>query len=336
MKTIECVPNFSEGRNRAAIGQITRAIAAVNGIRLLNVESGFDVNRTVVTFTGAPEAVCEAAFRGVEKATEVIDMRTHQGAHPRFGATDVLPLVPLSGITLEETATLARALGKRIGEELRLPVFAYAAAAFDERRRSLARCRSGEYEGLAAKLATPEGRPDFGPAVFVPESGAVAAGARPVLVAFNVNLDTNDVRPAHAIAGDIRETGRLIRNASGHSIRQPGLLKAVQAIGWYIEEYGKAQVSMNLCDLAVTPLHIAFDAACRQAQARGCRVTGSELVGMAPRQALLDAGKYFLEKQQRPTAVPGEELIAAAVRAMGLEELTPFLPEKILMDDVVM
>jgi glutamate formiminotransferase/formiminotetrahydrofolate cyclodeaminase len=328
MKTIECVPNFSEGRDRAAIGQITGVITAVDGIRLLNVEPGIGANRTVVTFAGAPDAVCEAAFRAAKKATEVIDMRTHHGTHPRFGATDVLPLVPLSGITMEETVALARALGKRIGDELRLPVFAYAAAAFDERRRDLAYCRSGEYEGLEAKLATPEGKPDFGPAVFVPASGAVAVGARPVLLAYNVNLDTAETRPAHAIACDIREKGCLVRDGNGNEIRQPGLLKAVKAIGWYIEEYGRAQVSMNLCDLAVTPLHVAFEAVCRRAQARGCRVTGSELVGMAPLQAMLDAGKYFLAKQQRPTGVAEEELIAAAVRAMGLDELAPFDPEK--------
>ncbi|MDR0582627.1 MAG: glutamate formimidoyltransferase [Prevotellaceae bacterium] len=331
MKTIECVPNFSEGRDKAVIRQITDVIASVNGIRLLNVEAGFGANRTVVTFTGAPDAVCEAAFLSVKKATEVIDMRMHHGAHPRFGATDVLPLVPLSGITMEETAALARALGKRIGDELRLPVYAYAAAAFDERRRDLACCRSGEYEGLEAKLAKPEGKPDFGPAVFVPKSGAVAVGARPVLLAYNVNLDMADVHRAHDIACDVREKGRLVRDSNGHELRQPGLLQAVKAIGWYIEEYGKAQVSMNLCDLAVTPLHVAFDTVCERAQARGCRVTGSELVGMTPLQALLDAGKYFSEKRQLPAGANKEELIAVAVRAMGLDELTPFVPEKILM-----
>ena len=330
MKTIECVPNFSEGRNKTVIGQITGAIASVNGIRLLNAEAGFGANRTVITFAGAPDAVCEAAFLAVKKTTEVIDMRMHHGAHPRFGATDVLPLVPLSGITMEETVALARALGKRIGDELRLPVYAYAAAAFDERRRDLAYCRLGEYEGLQAKLARPEGKPDFGPAAFVPKSGAIAVGARPVLLAYNVNLDTADARQAHAIACDIREKGRLVRDGNGNEIRQYGLLKAVKAIGWYIEEYGKAQVSMNLCDLAVTPLHVAFDTVCERAQARGCRVTGSELVGMAPLQTLLDAGKYFLEKQQHPAGVTKEELIAAAVRAMGLDELAPFVPEKIL------
>jgi glutamate formiminotransferase/formiminotetrahydrofolate cyclodeaminase len=324
MKTIECVPNFSEGRDKAVIRQITGVLAAVEGIRLLNVESGWAANRTVVTFAGAPEAVCEAAFRAVKKATEVIDMRRHHGAHPRFGATDVLPLVPLSGITMEETAALARALGKRIGEELRLPVYAYEYAAFDERRRNLAFCRSGEYEGLEAKLAKPEWVPDFGPAAFVPASGAIAVGARPFLIAYNVNLDTAAVRLAQEIACDVRE--------KGCETRQPGLLKAVKAIGWYIEEYGKAQVSMNLCDLSVTPLHVAFDTVCERAQARGCRVTGSELVGLAPLQAMRDAGKYFLEKQQRPAGVTDRELISAAVRAMGLDELAPFDPSKKILN----
>jgi glutamate formiminotransferase/formiminotetrahydrofolate cyclodeaminase len=329
MQTIECVPNFSEGRDEAVIRQITGVIAATEGVRLWNVESGRATNRTVVTFAGAPEAVCEAAFRAVKKAAEVIDMRAHHGAHPRFGATDVLPLVPLSGITMEETAALARALGKRIGDELRIPVYAYAAAAFDEHRRNLACCRAGEYEGLKAKLTTPEGHPDFGPAAFVPKTGAVAVGARPVLIAYNVNLDTAEMRQAHAIACDVREKGRLARNSDGNEVRQYGLLKAVKAMGWYIEEYSRAQVSMNLCDLTVTPLHVAFDAVCERAQARGCSVTGSELVGMVPRQAMLDAGKYFLAKQQRPTTgIAEEELIAAAVRAMGLDELTPFDPKK--------
>lgn len=330
MKTIECVPNFSEGRDEEVIRQITGVIAAVEGVRLLNVEAGRAANRTVVTFSGAPGAVCEAAFRAVKKATECIDMRTHHGTHPRIGATDVLPLIPLTGITMEETVALARALGKRIGDELQLPVYAYECAAFDERRRNLACCRSGEYEGLKDKLATPEGKPDFGPAVFVPKSGAVVAGARRFLLAYNVNLDTVSAHLAHDIACDVREKGRRMRDENGNEIRQTGLLKAVKAIGWYIEEYGKAQVSMNLCDLATTPLHVAFEAVCERAQARGCRVTGSELVGMAPRQALLDAGKYFLAKQQRSTGVTEEELITTAIRAMGLDELMPFVPEKIL------
>jgi glutamate formiminotransferase/formiminotetrahydrofolate cyclodeaminase len=330
---IECVPNFSEGRDEAVIRQISGAIASVAGVRLLNVEAGWAANRTVVTFAGAPGAVCEAAFRAVEKATECIDMRTHHGAHPRFGATDVLPLIPLTGITMEEIAALARALGKRIGDELQLPVYAYECAAFDERRRNLAYCRSGEYEGLKDKLATPEGQPDFGPAVFAPRSGAIAVGARHLLLAYNVNLDTGSVRLAHEIACDVREKGRRMLDKNGGETRQPGLLKAVKAIGWYIEEYGKAQVSMNLCNLAATPLHAAFEAVCEQAQARGCRVTGSELVGLAPRQALLDAGKYFLAKQQNSTGdATEEELIATAVRTMGLDELAPFDPAKKLLD----
>jgi glutamate formiminotransferase/formiminotetrahydrofolate cyclodeaminase len=259
-------------------------------------------------------------------------MRTHNGTHPRFGATDVLPLIPLAGITMEETIILARALGKRIGEELQLPVYAYEFAAFDERRRDLAYCRAGGYEGLKEKLATPEGKPDFGPAVFAPRSGAIAVGARHFLLAYNVNLDTVSARLAHDIACDVREKGRRTRDSNGNETRQSGLLQAVKAIGWYIEEYGKAQVSMNLCDLAATPLHVAFEAVCERAQARGCRVTGSELVGLAPRQALLDAGKYFLAKQQRPTSTAEEELIATAVRAMGLDELTPFDPKKKLIN----
>jgi glutamate formiminotransferase/formiminotetrahydrofolate cyclodeaminase len=332
MKLIECVPNFSEGRDEGIIRQITGAIEAVEGVRLLNVEAGRAANRTVVTFAGAPEAVCEAAFRAVQKATECIDMRTHHGTHPRFGATDVLPLVPLAGITMEETVALARALGKRIGDELQLPVYAYEYAAFDERRLDLAYCRAGEYEGLKDKLATPEGKPDFGPAVFAPRSGAITVGARRLLLAYNVNLDTASERLAHAIACDVREKGRRTHDENGNEIRQPGLLKAVKAIGWYIEEYHRAQVSMNLCNLAATSLHAAFEAVCERAQARGCRVTGSELVGLAPRQALLDAGKYFLAKQQRSIEVTEEALIAAAVRTMGLDELAPFDPAKKLLD----
>jgi glutamate formiminotransferase/formiminotetrahydrofolate cyclodeaminase len=337
MSIIECVPNFSEGRDGAAIRQITGAIAAVAGVRLLHVEQGRAANRSVVTFAGAPEAVCEAAFRAVKKAAEVIDMRRHHGEHPRFGATDVLPLVPVSGITMDETVALARALGKRIGDEMRIPVYAYEFAAFDERRRDLACCRAGGYEGLKDKLAAPEGKPDFGPAAFVPETGAVAVGARHYLIAFNVNLNTASARQAHDIACDVREKGRPVHDGSGQ--RQPGLLKAVKAIGWYIEEYGRAQVSMNLCDLSVTPLHAAFEAVCERAQARGCRVTGAELIGLAPLQALLDAGKYFLDKQPHAggmaVSAPAPELIATAVRAMGLDELKPFDPQKKILEHVM-
>ncbi|MDR1680857.1 MAG: glutamate formimidoyltransferase [Prevotellaceae bacterium] len=346
MKLIECVPNFSEGRNPAVIKQIADAIEEVEGVRLLDVDPGKATNRTVITFVGAPEAVCEAAFRAVRKASEVIDMRRHHGEHPRFGATDVLPLIPISGITMDETVGYARQLGKRIGDELQIPVYAYEQAAFDDRRRNLACCRAGEYEGLKDKLATPEGRPDFGPATFVPKTGAVAVGARNFLIAYNVNLNTTSTRRANAVAFDVREKGRPVRegnpftgkkktDADGREIWQPGLLKAVKGIGWYIEEYGIAQVSMNLTDLTVTPLHAAFDAVCERAQARGLRVTGSELVGLVPLQAMLDAGRYFLTKQQRSAGIPDEEIIRIAVRTMGLSELSPFDPKKKIIEYVM-
>jgi glutamate formiminotransferase/formiminotetrahydrofolate cyclodeaminase len=345
-RLLECVPNFSEGRTPAVIKQITDVIEEVEGVRLLDVDPGRATNRTVVTFVGAPEAVCEAAFRAVKKASEVIDMRRHHGEHPRFGATDVLPLVPLSGVTMDEAVALARALGKRIGDEIQIPVYAYEWAAFDQRRRNLAYCRAGEYEGLNDKLAQPDGRPDFGPAVFVPKTGAVAVGARNFLIAYNVNLNTTSTRRANAIAFDVREKGRPVRegnpytgkiktDSDGNEVWQPGLLKAVKGIGWYIEEYGRAQVSMNLTDLAATPLHLAFDTVCDRAQARGLRVTGSELVGLVPLKAMLDAGKYFLEKQQRSTGVADEELIRIAVCTMGLDELTPFDPKKKIIEYLI-
>jgi glutamate formiminotransferase/formiminotetrahydrofolate cyclodeaminase len=343
MKLIECVPNFSEGRDMSVIRQITDTIESVEGVRLLDVDPGKATNRTVVTFVGAPQAVCEAAFRAVKKASEVIDMSKHHGEHPRFGATDVLPLIPIAGITMDETATYARALGQRIGEEIGIPVYAYEFAAFDERRRNLAYCRSGEYEGLKDKLARPEWKPDFGTATFVPKTGAIAVGARNFLIAYNVNLNTTSTRRANAVAFDVREKGRPVRegnpftgkkktDADGNEIWQPGLLKAVKGIGWYIEEYGIAQVSMNLTDATVTPLHTAFEAVCERAQARGLRVTGSELVGLVPLQAMLDAGKYFLEKQQRSVGVSDDEIIKIAVRTMGLNELTPFDPKKKIIE----
>jgi glutamate formiminotransferase/formiminotetrahydrofolate cyclodeaminase len=332
MKIIECVPNFSEGRNPHVIKQITAVIEEVDGVCLLDVDPGKATNRTVVTFVGEPEAVCEAAFRAVKKSTEVIDMRKHHGEHPRFGATDVLPLIPVSGITMEETAAWARKLAQRIGEELQFPVYCYEQAAFQDERRNLAYCRAGEYEGLKAKLAQPEWKPDFGPAQFVPKTGAIAVGARNFLIAYNVNLNTTSTRRANAVAFDVREKGRKVKDENGKESWKPGLLKSVKGIGWYIEEYGIAQVSMNLTDLTVTPLHVAFDTVCTCAQARGLRVTGSELVGLVPLQAMLDAGRYFLTKQQRSTGVSDEEIIKIAVRSMGLDELTPFDPQQKIIE----
>ncbi|MDR3180849.1 MAG: glutamate formimidoyltransferase [Prevotellaceae bacterium] len=332
MKIIECVPNFSEGRNSHIIKQITDTIEEVEGVCLLHTDPGKTTNRTVVTFVGAPEAVCEAAFRAVKKSTEVIDMRKHHGEHPRFGATDVLPLIPVSGVTMEETAEWARKLAKRIGEELQFPVYCYEYAAFSDERRNLAYCRSGEYEGLEAKLAKPGWKPDFGPARFVPKTGAIAVGARNFLIAYNVNLNTTSTRRANAVAFDVREKGRKVKDENGNETWKPGLLKSVKGIGWYIEEYGIAQVSMNLTDLSVTPLHVAFDTACACAQARGMRVTGSELVGLVPLQAMLDAGRYFLTKQQRSTGIPDEEIIKIAVRSMGLDELSPFDPQQKIIE----
>jgi glutamate formiminotransferase/formiminotetrahydrofolate cyclodeaminase len=332
MKLIECVPNFSEGCSNHVIKQITGAIEEVEGVCLLHVDPGKATNRTVVTFVGAPEAVCEAAFRAVKKSTEVIDMTRHHGEHPRFGATDVLPLVPISGITMEETAEWARKLAKRIGETLQFPVYCYEYATFSNERRNLAYCRSGEYEGLEAKLAKPEWKPDFGPARFVPKTGAIAVGARNFLIAYNINLNTTSTRRANAVAFDVREKGRKVKDENGNESWKPGLLKSVKGIGWYIKEYGIAQVSMNLTDIAVTPLHVAFDTTCACAQERGMRVTGSELVGLVPLQAMLDAGRYFLTKQQRSTGIPDEEIIKIAIRSMGLDELTPFDPQQKIIE----
>ena len=332
MKIIECVPNFSEGRNSHVIKQITGAIEEVDGVCLLDVDPGKATNRTVVTFVGDPEAVCEAAFRAVKKSTEVINMSKHHGEHPRFGATDVLPLIPVSGVTMEETVEWARKLAKRIGETLQFPVYCYEHAAFSDERRDLAYCRSGEYEGLKAKLAEPEWKPDFGPAQFVPKTGAIAVGARNFLIAYNINLNTTSTRRANAVAFDVREKGRKVKDENGNESWKPGLLKSVKGIGWYIEEYGIAQVSMNLTDITATPLHIAFDTTCACAQARGLRVTGSELVGLIPLQAMLDAGRYFLTKQQRSIGISDEEIIKIAVRSMGLDELTPFNPQQKIIE----
>ncbi len=340
---IECVPNFSEGRDPELIRRITDRIQSVEGATLLHVDRGVATNRTVVTFAGAPEPVLEAAFRAIQIAAGLIDMRLHRGEHPRMGATDVCPLVPLAGISLEQTAALARRLAERVGGELGIPVFLYEAAQPDPARRNLSVIRAGEYEGLPEKLHRPEWRPDFGPAEFIPRSGATVIGARDFLIAYNVNLNTTSTRRANAIAFDVREigrpkregnpiTGRILTDTAGQTVMIPGSLKAVKAIGWYIEEYGIAQVSMNLTDISLTPLHLAFDEVCRRAEARGVRVTGSELVGLVPRSALLDAGRYFLRKQHRSTGVAEAELIRIAVKSLGLDELAPFHPDERIIE----
>jgi glutamate formiminotransferase/formiminotetrahydrofolate cyclodeaminase len=334
-KIIECVPNFSEGRDMSVIKLITDVIESMDGVKLLDVDPGKDTNRTVVTFVGNPEAVSEAAFRAVKKASEIIDMSKHHGAHPRMGATDVCPFIPVSGITMEETAKYARMVAERIGNELKIPVYCYENAAFEDKRRNLASCRAGEYEGLKKKLEDPAWKPDFGPAVFNKFSGATAVGARDFLVAFNVNLNTTSIRRANAIAFDVREKGRKVKNEEGKEISVPGTLKSVKAIGWYIEEYGIAQISMNLTNISITPVHIAFDEVCRKADARGVRVTGSELVGLIPLKAILDAGIYFLEKQQRSAGVSDSELIKIAVKSMGLNDIHPFIPEEKIIEYVM-
>jgi glutamate formiminotransferase/formiminotetrahydrofolate cyclodeaminase len=342
-RLLECVPNFSEGRDLAVIRRITDRVAAVEGVKLLDVDAGAATNRTVVTFAGEPDAVVEAAFRATAAAAELIDMRQHHGTHPRFGATDVCPLVPIAGITMDEAVAYARRLAQRIGEELGIPVYCYEYAARDPRRRNLADVRAGEYEGLRDKLANPAWRPDFGPLELNARSGATAVGARKLLVAYNVNLNTTSPRRANAIAFDVRErgrvkrqgdplTGEIVRDARGEAEWVPGSLPAVKAIGWYIAEYGIAQVSMNLTDLDATPLHVAFDEVVRRADARGVRVTGSEIVGVVPLAALLDAGRHFLRKQQRSTGVADAELIKIAVRSLGLNDLKPFNPEEKIIE----
>ncbi|MBR0393940.1 MAG: glutamate formimidoyltransferase [Alistipes sp.] len=341
-RIIECVPNFSEGRDKEVINQIVASIEAAADVRVLDVDPGEATNRTVVTFVGEPEAVVEAAFVGVKRAAELIDMRKHKGAHPRMGATDVLPLIPVSGITLEECAELARALGKRIADELGVPVYCYESAAFTPERKNLAVCREGEYEGLPERFATADKAPDFGARPFdeaAARTGATAVGARDFLIAVNFNLNTTSTRRANAIAFDVREKGRpqregnpivgkIVKDESGEPVMIPGTLKSTKAIGWFIEEYGIAQVSMNLTDIAVTPLHVAFDEVCRKADARGVRVTGTEIVGLVPKRALLEAGKYFLHKQHRSTGISEEEIIRMAVKSMGLDDLKPFNPKE--------
>ena len=340
---IECVPNFSEGVDMEVIRRITDQVESVGEVKLLDVDPGKATNRTVVTFVGTPEQVIEAAFLAVKTASEIIDMSKHSGEHPRFGATDVCPLVPVSGITMEETAAYAHQLAERIGREIGIPVYCYENAARNEKRRNLASVRSGEYEGLKEKLADPEWKPDFGPAEFIPRTGAIAVGARDFLVAYNINLNTTSTRRANAIAFDVRErgrakregdplTGKLVKDPDGNPVMIPGSLKEVKAIGWFIEEYGVAQISMNLTNISVTPVHIAFDEVCKKADARGIRVTGSELVGLVPLNAMLEAGRYFLKKQKRSTGVSDSELIKIAVKSMGLDELGPFDPDEKIIE----
>ena len=341
-RIVECVPNFSEGRNLETIKQITDVIEASKGVKLLDVDPGEATNRTVVTFVGDPESVCNAAVAAIKRATELIDMRQHKGAHPRMGACDVCPLIPVSGITLEECAELARALAKRIAEELGVPTYCYEAAAFTPERRNLAVCRAGEYEALPEKMTDEKRKPDFGARPYdeaVAKSGATAVGARDFLVAVNYNLNTTSTRRANAIAFDVREkgrpmregnpiTGKIIKDENGNPVMKPGTLKACKAIGWFIEEYGIAQVSMNMTNLAITPLHVAFDEVCRAAEARGVRVTGAEIGGRVPKSVLVDAGRHFLRKQNRSTGLPERELVRIAIESMGLSNLKEFKPEE--------
>ena len=328
---IECVPNFSEGNDPALIKQITDQVETVEGVRLLNVDPGKATNRTVVTFVGHPEAVIEAAFLAIKKAGELIDMSKHKGEHPRMGATDVCPLIPIANISMEETAAFAQRLAKRVGEELAIPVYLYEAAQPNKERKNLSVIRAGEYEGFFKKIKQPEWKPDFGPAEFDAKRGGTVIGARDFLVAYNINLNTTSTRRANAIAFDVREAGRNVEE-NGVKVNKPGTLKSVKAIGWFIEEYGIAQISMNLTNINITPVHIAFDEVCKKAEARGIRVTGSELVGLVPLKSLTDAGKYFLKKQQRSTGVSEKELIKIAVKSMGLDELGPFKPEERIIE----
>jgi glutamate formiminotransferase/formiminotetrahydrofolate cyclodeaminase len=331
MQLIECVPNFSEGNDLNIIRQITNEIEKVEGVRLLNVDPGKATNRTVVTFVGAPANVIEAAYQAIKKAGELIDMSKHKGEHPRMGATDVCPLIPIANISMEETAAFAQQLAKRVGEEVGIPVYLYETAQPKKERSNLSVIRAGEYEGFFKKIKLPEWKPDFGPADFDAKRGGTVIGARGFLVAYNINLNTTSTRRANAIAFDVREAGRNIEE-NGVKINQPGTLKSVKAIGWYIEEYGVAQISMNLTNINITPVHIAFDEVCSKATARGIRVTGSELVGLIPLKAMLDAGKYFLQKQQRSIGVSEKELIKIAIKSMGLDELGAFKPEERIIE----
>lgn len=345
-RIIECVPNFSEGNNMDVINRIAEAIKSVQGVKLIDIDPGKATNRTVMTFVGSPEDVCEAAFRAVKKAAELIDMSKHKGEHPRFGATDVLPLIPIKGITMEETVEYARKLGKRIGEELGIPIYFYEFAATEEKRRNLANCRAGEYEGLEQKISDPSWKPDCGATAYneiVRKSGAIALSARNFLIAYNVNLNTTSTRWANSIAYDIREkgrvkregnplTGKIVKDKQGNKVYSPGLLKGVKGIGWYIEEYGIAQLSFNITDISVVSMHQVFEVACERAALRGIRVTGSELVGVIPLQAMLDAGKYFLRKQKRSTGISDEEILKIAIKSLGLDELAPFDPKKKIIE----
>jgi glutamate formiminotransferase/formiminotetrahydrofolate cyclodeaminase len=346
---IECVPNISEGRNTAIINEIAHTVATVEGVKLLDIDPGKATNRTVITFVGEPQLVIEAAFLLIKKASELIDMRKHTGEHPRFGATDVCPLVPISGISLEETANYAHQLGERVGKELGIPVYFYENAAKEENRKNLANCRSGEYEGLAKKLEDPDWKPDFGPAKFnenVSKTGAIAISARDFLIAYNVNLNTTSTRRANAISFDIREAGRVKREGNpitgkkvldknGVPVRIPGKLKAVKGIGWYIEEYGIAQISYNLTNISITSMHKAFDESCKAALERGMRVTGSELVGLVPLKAMLDAADYFLTKQERSLGIAESEKIKIAIKSLGLDDLKPFNPQEKIIEYVM-
>ena len=331
MQLIECVPNFSEGNDLGIIKQITDEIEKVEGVRLLNVDPGKATNRTVVTFVGRPDAVVEAAYCAIKKAGELIDMSKHKGEHPRMGATDVCPLIPIANISMEETAVYAQQLAKRVGNELQIPVYLYEAAQANKERSNLSIIRAGEYEGFFKKIKLSEWKPDFGPAVFDAKRGGTVIGARDFLVAYNINLNTTSTRRANAIAFDVREAGRNVE-IEGKKVNQPGTLKSVKAIGWYIEEYGVAQISMNLTNINITPVHVAFDEVCTKASTRGIRVTGSELVGLIPLKAMTDAGKYFLRKQKRSTGVSEKELIKIAIKSMGLDELGPFNPQERIIE----
>jgi len=347
-RLIECVPNISEGRDAQKIKEIAESVKEVEGIKLLDVDPGKTTNRTVITFVGEPEQVVEAAFRLIKRASELIDMSKHSGEHPRMGATDVCPMIPISGISMDETVKYAHQLGERVGKELGIPGYFYEHAAKTEERRNLANNRAGEYEGLADKITTDQWKPDFGPAEFnkAKQSGATNIGVRDFLVAYNVNLNTTSTRRANAIAFDIRERGRIkregnpltgevVKDENGDPVHIPGSLKSVKGIGWFIEEYGVAQLSLNLTNISITPVHIAFDEACKKAGERGIRVTGSELVGLIPLKAMLDAGRYFLQKQNRSLGVPDSELIKIAVKSMGLDELTPFNPNEKIIEYVL-
>lgn len=343
---IECVPNISEGSDSKIIESVSQVVETVDGVKLLDVDPGKATNRTVITFVGEPEPVIEAAFLLIKKASELIDMSKHTGEHPRFGATDVCPLVPISGITLEETATYAHKLGERVGKELGIPGYFYEKAAKEDKRKNLANCRSGEYEGLSTKLVDPEWKPDFGPATYnenVSRTGATAISARDFLIAYNVNLNTTSTRRANAIAFDIREAGRVKREGNpitgkkvldenGEPVRIPGKLKAVKGIGWYIDEYGIAQISYNLTNISVTSMHEAFDESCKAALARGIRVTGSEIIGLIPLQAMLDAADYYLVKQNRSLGIAESEKIKIAVKSLGLDDLKPFNPDEKIIE----